>query len=105
MKAFFLVIFATILTSIAQLLYKSGANDFFSWPVILGFVIYCLAAILIILALKSADLSVVFPVLSTSFIWVSVLSVFFFNEVLSVVNWSGLVLIVLGVMLLGKGAK
>lgn len=104
MKAFFLVIFATILTSIAQLLYKLGSTDFLSWPVLLGFIIYCLAAILIIFALKSADLSFVFPVLSTSFIWVSLLSVFFFNEVLSLINWSGLVLIVLGVMLL-KGAE
>jgi len=107
MKPIVLVIFSTLLASIAQVLYKMGANllPVLSWSLVLGFILYCFAGLLIVIALKSAELSVVFPILATSFVWVSLLSIWFFNEVFLVINWVGIVLIVLGVALLGRGAS
>lgn len=103
--AVWLVIFSTILTTAAQLFYKSGASrlpEFVSnWPLIVGFVLYCLAALLIIWALRFVELSVVFPLLATSFVWVSLLSVFVFGESLSVINWFGVILIACGVAVVG----
>ena len=102
-----LVVLSTLLTSSAQILYKIGANRlpelWTNWPLILGFVVYCFAALLIIIALKFVDMSVVFPALSTSFVWVSLFSVLFFKEVLSMINWFGVAIIVLGVSILSMG--
>ncbi len=106
--AILIVILSTLLTSLAQFLYKIGADRlpelWTNWPLALGFVVYCFAALLIIVALKFVDMSVVFPALATSFIWVSLISVVFLNESLNSVNWIGVVVIAIGVMLLGKGA-
>ncbi len=102
-KPFLLVIMATFFISIAQLFYKIGSGflPVLSWHIFAGFFIYCFSAVLIIVALKFIDMSVVFPAIANSFVWVALLSVFFLGEVLSVVNWVGIVLIVCGVALLG----
>lgn len=98
-----LVIIATVLASVAQLLYKVGAGQLpgLSWSIVLGFALYCCAGLLIVLALKTLDMSVVFPMLASTFVWVALLSVFLLGESMSVVNWAGIVLIVAGVALLG----
>ena len=101
----FLVILSTLLTATAQYFYKIGADRlpelWTNWPLAAGFIIYCTAALFIIISLKYADMSVAFPALATSFVWVSLISVFILNEVLSAVNWAGVGLIVAGVALLG----
>jgi len=103
--AVWLVILSTILTTAAQLFYKSGAARLpelvSNWPLIVGFVLYCLAALFIIWALRFVELSVAFPLLATSFVWVSLFSVFVFGESLSVVNWFGVFLIACGVAVVG----
>lgn len=103
--AVWLVILSTILTTAAQLFYKIGASRLpeivSNWPLVIGFVLYCLAALLIIWALRFVELSVVFPLLATSFVWVSLLSVFIFGESLSVINWFGVFLIACGVAVVG----
>ena len=106
--AIFLVLISTLFASVAQVLYKIGAERlpelWTNWPLALGFIIYCLAALLIIIALKFIDMSIVFPLLATSFAWVSLLSVFYLKEVLTAMNWTGVGIIVLGVILLSRGA-
>lgn len=103
--AVWLVIFSTILTTSAQLFYKFGAERLpevlSNWPLVVGFALYCFAALLIIWALRFVELSVVFPLLATSFVWVSLISVFFFGESLSVINWVGVFLIACGVAVVG----
>lgn len=103
--AVWLVILSTVLTTAAQLFYKAGASRlpelFFNWPLIVGFVLYCLAALFIIWVLRFVELSVVFPLLATSFVWVSLISVLFFGESLSPINWFGVVLIACGVAVVG----
>jgi len=104
-KTIYLVVLATLLTTIAQLFYKAGALKlpvlFSNWEILFGFFLYCIAAVLIIWALRTSDVSVVFPILATSFVWVSILSVFWFGEILSVFNWAGVALISFGVGLIG----
>jgi drug/metabolite transporter (DMT)-like permease len=104
-RAVWLVILSTILTTAAQLFYKVGAsnlpNVLSNWPLIIGFSLYCLAALFIIWALRFVELSVAFPLLATSFVWVSLLSVFVFGESLSVINWFGVFLIACGVAVVG----
>jgi len=107
--AVLLVILSTLLASVGQVLYKFGANRlpelFTNWPLALGLAIYCVSGILTVVSLRFVELSIIFPLLATSFVWVSFLSVFIFHEVLSVANWLGIGIIVLGVLLLSKGAS
>ncbi len=101
-----LIVFSTLLTSTAQLSLKYGAEKLpqllTNFPLLLGFILYCLAALLIIIGLKYADLSIVFPTLAANFIWVSLLSIFILGETLTAINWAGIGFIVAGVSLLGR---
>ena len=57
-----------------------------------------------ILSLRGGEVSVLFPIIATSYIWVSFLSVFFLGEKMSFFRWLGVVSIVLGISLIGYGS-
>ena len=112
-KAIFLVLICTIFTSLAQVFYKLGADRLSldiiaiitNWQIITGLALYGIGAILLIKALKLGDLSLLYPILATSYIWVGILSIFLFNESLSGLKWTGIILITLGVTYMGKGSS
>ncbi len=112
-KAIFLVLICTIFTSLAQIFYKLGADRLSldiiaiitNWQIITGLALYGIGAILLIKALKLGDLSLLYPILATSYIWVGILSIFLFNESLSGLKWTGIILITLGVTYMGKGSS
>lgn len=112
--AIILVIVCTIFTSLAQVLYKSGANklnfnDFNSiltnYEIGIGIILYGIAAILLIYAFKFGELSVIFPMIATSYIWVSLLAWHYFDEVFSPLRIAGIAIIIIGVTMLGIGGK
>ena len=72
---------------------------------ILGFVCYGLGAILLIIALKYGDLSLIYPFIALSFVWVNIASIFLFGEFISTINWIGIAAIMLGVSLIGYGGS
>ena len=104
----FLMIFVTILISVAQLFYKIGANrlefDFVNiitnYPLIIGIMLYGIGAVLFVIALKGGEVSVLYPMLATSYIWVSLLSKYFLNEELNLFKWLGIIFIFAGVCLI-----
>jgi len=108
-----LILVCTLLTSSAQILYKIGSAkiefNLFSLitnaPLILGLGLYAIGAILLIIALKGGDLNVLYPIIATSYIWVSLLSIVFLNESLNLFRWIGIFLIVVGVSFIGIGSK
>lgn len=108
-----LMIVCTALTSSAQILYKTGANklswDIYSiitnWHILTGLILYGLGAILVIFALKGGEVSVLYPIVTSSYIWVSLASGYFFNEVIGFFRWIGIGLIIIGIILITIGAK
>ncbi len=104
-----LVVLTTILTSAAQVLYKLGAAQLpiilTNWPLILGLFLYAVGAVMLISAFKGGDVSVLFPIIATSYIWVALLSWHYFSEALTLFKLLGISAIVLGVMLVGIGSK
>jgi len=108
-----LVFVCTFFTSIAQVFYKFGAdrlsfdiiNIISNWPLILGMIIYLTAAFLLIIALRAGEVSVLYPIIATSYIWVSLLSRYFFNDVISFYKWMGMVFIFFGIILVAKGGR
>ena len=69
-----------------------------------GIVLYALGTILFIPALKGGDLSVLYPFVALTYIWVSLLSVKFLNEKMNKWKWLGILLIIIGVSFIGIGS-
>ncbi len=117
-KTVLFVVFCTLLTSIAQIFFKYASNKLIlssiklfvisavtNLNLYIGVVIYFLAAAILLVALKNSDLSVAYPIIATSYIWVALLSMYFFNEVLLIKQWFGIVFILIGVSFTGYGGK
>ncbi|MBW2990852.1 EamA family transporter [Candidatus Woesearchaeota archaeon] len=108
-----MVILCTLITSFAQLLLKLGVDKFEPSFVgiitnsflILGLLLYVGGAIIFVLALKHGDLSIIYPFISLSFIWVALLSLIFLGESIVLLQWLGIVIIIAGVSFIGWGAK
>ena len=117
-KTVLFVVFCTLLTSVAQIFFKYASNKLtlnsfqsFIFSAItnlnlyIGVIIYFLAAAILLVALKNSDLSVAYPIIATSYIWVALLSMYFFKEVLLSKQWLGILFILIGVSFTGYGGK
>jgi len=69
-----------------------------------GVALYGFGTILFIPALKGGDLSVLYPFVALSYIWVSLLSVKFLGEKMNKIKWIGISLIIIGVTFIGIGS-
>ncbi|MBI2143994.1 hypothetical protein HYU17_02480 [Candidatus Woesearchaeota archaeon] len=110
--ALLLILLFTVFSTAGQYLYKLGAGSLsfelgaliMNYPVIIGLFFYAVAAVLLMYALKKAELSVVYPFIGLSYVWVALLAFFFFSERLLAVNWLGIGFIAAGVSLVGYGS-
>lgn len=121
-RALLLVFFCTVIGAFSQILIKTGATQLahqvanpglihaaegmFTNPYLFaGYALYGVSAVLMVLALRDGELSMLYPVIALTYVWVSVLSFFIFRESLSALKLSGIGLIVVGVGVLGRKAK
>lgn len=108
-----LMILTTLLTSTAQLFYKKGADKLefnlfliiTNYPLLIGLFLYGIGAVLMITAFKGGELSVLYPIVATSYIWVALFSYFLFHESLNFLRWLGIAAIFFGVIFIGAGSK
>jgi multidrug transporter EmrE-like cation transporter len=113
-----LVFGCTLLGAAAQILIKSGANTLerpavvemvvriFTTPTLfIGYSLYGLSVILLVLALRHGELSLLYPVIALTFVWVTILSVLIFHDSMNPLKLSGIAIIVCGVAILGRGRK
>ena len=124
LKIFFFLIFIDFLETFAQFCFKKSAlpvagfeikavNDVFhfvSCVISSPFLWFGLFSVLLIFTLWSTilskiDLSVAVPVCSFSYITVPLVSLFFFHEKISILRWTGILIILLGVMLVSISSK
>ncbi len=111
--AILLVIFTTLLTSAGQILYKKGADQLeltlpallHNYSLILGMIVYATAGILILISLRGGEVSVLYPIIATSYIWVSFLSIYFLGESMNNWKWVGIVTIIAGIVMIGYGSS
>jgi len=107
------VILCTIFTSIGSTLLKTGANRLSfsiqgmisSYPIIFGLFFYFLGFLLLTTAFRHGELSVLFPFVSLSFIWVTITSFIFLNETITIFKILGVSAIVSGVILIGISSR
>lgn len=113
LRAIGLMVLTTAFTSIAQVLYKIGADKLqfniisiiTNIPLITGMILYAIGAVLMITAFKGGDVSALYPIIATSYIWVSLLSSYFFNENLNLLRWIGIFIIISGIIFISIGSK
>lgn len=96
------MIMSALVTSIGQASWKysDGNNLLF---LSLGLGLYIMGAILMILALRHGELSVLHPLLSFGYVFSVFIGVFILSEVLSFIHILGIVSIAIGAVLVGGG--
>ena len=127
-KGNIMVVGCTVLGAAAQMLIKRGTTmmpplydaaagsvmsqaPMIAWkilsnvPLFGGLACYGISTILLVLALRYGELSVLYPIIALTYVWVSILSVGLLGETLNVFKVLGLVFIVLGVAVLGRKDK
>ena len=109
LSSFALIIVSTVLSATGQLLYKLAAPKLSfnivalvtNVSLLLGILCYASAGILVILALRKGELSVIFPFVSLSFIWVLLISAFYLGEAVTPMNALGIGALVAGLVFSG----
>jgi multidrug transporter EmrE-like cation transporter len=91
-----------IKTSAASLTRITFASILTNYPMWIGLALYGISTGLLILALRDGELSLLYPVISLTYVWVTILSVMVFKESAHPLKITGIAIICLGVAFLGK---
>lgn len=108
-----LVFCCTVLGAAAQMLMKLGANHLTpglmgvvsNIPLMCGYTLYGMSTVLLVLALKDGELSLLYPVIALTYVWVTGLAFLIFHDSVNPFKLAGIVIIVIGVAVLGKAGK
>jgi drug/metabolite transporter (DMT)-like permease len=98
--------------SIGQLEFKRGADNLqfdiklllTNYHLIIAIAVYCVSTVLYVYALNKENLSVLYPVVATSYIWTLMFSKIFLKEQVGLTSWAGVFFILLGVTLIATQA-
>lgn len=108
-----IMLVCTLFTATGQLFLKYGSADFqlnllellTNYNLILGLVLYAAGAVLLVVALKFGDLSVIYPIVSLTFVWVMFISMWFLGEEMNNFKIGAVIFIIFGVVLIARGSK
>jgi multidrug transporter EmrE-like cation transporter len=118
-RSLLLVFCCTLFGAAGQILIKSGANTMSTHPSVvemivhilttpslfIGYCFYGISTVLLVLALKHGELSLLYPVIALTFVWVTVLSVMIFHDSMNPLKLAGILIIMSGVAVLGRGSR
>jgi drug/metabolite transporter (DMT)-like permease len=124
-RAVFIVLACTLIIPAAQYLIKVGANQLaaqqsahagsvsisatilgiFTNPSIFsGYCLYAIFTVLFVYALRHGELSILYPLISLAYVWVAIIGVVAFHEAMNPLKLIGIVIIMAGVTVLGRGS-
>lgn len=111
-KILLLTALAAFIGSIGQLEFKQGANNLqfdiklllTNYHLIAGIVVYSVSTVLYVYALNKENLSILYPIIATSYIWTLIFSKIFLKEPVGLISWAGVFFILLGVALIATQA-
>lgn len=114
-RSLILVFLCTVVGAAAQMLIKEGATTvkqpgfigaivamLTNPPLFAGYCLYGFNTILMVLALKDGELSLIYPVIALTYVWVEIVSMFVFHEPMNAFKAIGITVIVAGVAVLGR---
>ena len=107
-----LVILACFIGSFGPIMLKKASGKMslkikdliMNYHLVFGFLFYALGTVLFIPALKGGELSVLYPLDATTYVWVSLWSIKLLKERMNKKKWMGVFLVVIGVVFIGLGA-
>ena len=106
------VIVCTILTALAQSLMKLASQElsfkleFLFNPFLISAVFtYLVAVVVLILSLKHGELSILYPIIALSFVWVTIISAVYLKESINIFKTTAIIAIIAGVSFLGVGSR
>jgi uncharacterized membrane protein len=104
-----LVVLGGMLGAFGPIFLKKGSVMSFkhfykNYNLILGVFFYGIGTVIFIPALKGGDLSILYPIVSLMYIWVSLLSIKMLGEKMNKFKWIGILLIIIGVSFIGLGS-
>jgi drug/metabolite transporter (DMT)-like permease len=108
-----LVFSCTILGAAAQILMKVGMAHFnpslpallTNFPLIAGYTLYGVNTLLLVLALREGELSMLYPIIALTYVWVTLLSYTLLHEPPNWLKNLGICAIVAGVAVMGRRAR
>lgn len=112
-KSVLFVVVATFFFTVAQLLYKIAAESI-AYTIVgvlsshwlwIAIFLYSIGTFFFIYGIKEGELSSLYPLISTSFIWVAIISYFAFNESFGANKFLGIGLIICGAVVLNYKSK
>lgn len=115
-RAVWMMVAFTLFASVGQTYMKTGANLLFKnltlgvlihdTPLQIGLTLYICGAALAVLALRHGELSVLWPIISLSYVWVAIMARIFLHESMSPLKIAGIAVIIVGVAIMGRaGAR
>ena len=124
-KPIYMVLCITVLAAVAQVTMKFGAGHFMppvtlgdsatwwpflralltNFPLIFGYSLNAVNALLLILALRDGQLSTLYPIIALTFVWVNLLSMYLFGDHMNFWKAGGILLVVSGVAVLGRASE
>jgi drug/metabolite transporter (DMT)-like permease len=118
-RALLMVLCCTIIGAAAQILLKKGSvtlgvhpsmlttliGIFTSKLLFIGYAMYGMSAVLLVMALRLGELSLLYPVFTLTYVWVMLLSHFFFQESINPLKLVGVAVIMCGVAVIGKASR
>ena len=70
-----------------------------------GYSMYGISTILLVLALRHGELSLLYPMFAMTYVWVTILSVLVFHESMNAFKLAGIATIIGGIVVLGRGHR
>ncbi len=106
------VIVACIIGAYAALLLKKASANIsfsfkflFSKELVTSVGLYGFSTLMFIPALKFGELSVLYPLVATTYIWTSLFAIKFLGEKMNFLKWLGVLVILIGVSFIGVGGR
>jgi drug/metabolite transporter (DMT)-like permease len=109
-----LVLLCTVIGAAAQIFLRYGADHLTgagirgiltNWSLLAGYVCLGINTLLLIVALRNGQLSVLYPIIALTYVWVTILSPIFFADTVNIYKIVGVCFIVLGVSFIGAGSR
>ncbi len=105
---FGLTALSAFIGSLGQIEFKRGSDilEFgissvlFNYHILIGLFLYAISTIIYLYALRTGQLSLIYPIIATSYIWVLIFARFIFNEPVNLVNLGGVLCILAGITLI-----
>lgn len=105
-----IVLFCALLGATGQIFFKLASAKFsfnpLEWftniPLIAGVFLYGLSAVLFVWSLKYGEISVIYPIFATTYIWVCLFAYLYLGETISELKIIGIILIILGIFFIVK---